>query len=347
MGMLMDGVWRDRWYDTDSTGGRFVRQDTSFRNWITADGSPGPSGQGGFEAEAGRYHLYVSLACPWAHRTLIFRKLKKLEDLISVSVVDHFMGADGWTFDTSDGGTGDRLFGSAYLREIYLRADPHYTGRVTVPVLWDRKRGTIVSNESAEIIRMFNSAFDGITGDDHDFYPEDLRETIDELNAFIYPNVNNGVYRAGFATTQDAYEEAAGDVFAALEALEERLARQPYLAGDRLTEADWRLFTTLVRFDPVYFSHFKCNRKRIADFPNLSNYTRALYQMPGVSDTVDLHHIKMHYYRSHESINPTRIVPIGPDVDYTAPHDRDRQFTNTDRAAPDRETRQSGFATIG
>jgi putative glutathione S-transferase len=324
MGLLIDGEWNTQWYDTRSTGGRFIRTDAQFRNWITADGSAGPSGESGFEAEAGRYHLYVSLACPWAHRTLIVRKLKKLEPLIPVSVVDHFMGEDGWTFDASDGGTGDRLFGSQYLRDIYVRVKSDYSGRVTVPVLWDTKRGTIVSNESSEIIRMFNAAFNDLTGDDTDFYPEPLRDEIDAINDLVYPNVNNGVYRAGFATTQDAYEEAVADVFETLDKLEDRLSRQRYLAGDRITEADWRLFTTLVRFDPVYVGHFKCNLRRIADYPNLSGYTRDLYQVPGVAETVNMHHIKAHYYGSHESINPTGIIPVGPEIDFSAPHDRGR-----------------------
>jgi glutathionyl-hydroquinone reductase len=328
MGMLIEGKWSDRWYDTESTGGRFVRKDASFRNWITADGSAGPTGEGGFEAEANRYHLYVSLACPWAHRTLVFRKLKKLENLISVSVVDHFMGGDGWTFKDDDGGTGDTLFGSQFMRDIYTRAMPDYTGRVTVPVLWDKKRNTIVSNESSEIIRMFNTAFNALTDDEADYYPEELRGEIDAVNELVYPNVNNGVYRSGFATTQDAYEEAVTDVFDALDAIEKRLSEHRYLVGNTMTEADWRLFTTLVRFDPVYVGHFKCNRKRIADYPNLSNYTRDLYQVPGVPETVNLHHIKAHYYGSHETINPTRIVPVGPDIDYSAPHDRERFDTS-------------------
>ena len=324
MGLLVDGKWHTDWYDTESTGGRFVRKESQFRNWITADGAPGPTGEGGFQAEADRYHLYVSLACPWAHRALIFRKLKKLDDLIPVSVVSHFMGDDGWTFDQSEGSTGDALHGVEYLRDVYLRAEPKYSGRVTVPVLWDRKRETIVSNESAEIIRMFNTAFNDLTGETTDFYPEDLHDEIEEVNAFVYPNVNNGVYRSGFATTQEAYEEAVGDVFDALDRLEDRLSSQRYLAGDRITEADWRLFTTLVRFDPVYVGHFKCNLRQIVDYPNLSNYTRDLFQVPGVAETVDLDHIKKHYYRSHETINPTRIVPAGPVIDYSAPHDRDR-----------------------
>jgi putative glutathione S-transferase len=324
MGLLVDGKWHDVWYSTKETGGKFERSQSQFRNWVTRDGAPGPSGKGGFEAEPGRYHLYVSLACPWAHRTLILRRLKRLEEVISVSVVHHFLGKDGWTFLAEDGGTGDHLYGLPFLRDIYTKADPHYSGRVTVPVLWDRKLQTIVSNESAEIIRMLNSAFD-VWGDTTvDFYPEALRGEIDVLNEMIYPTVNNGVYRAGFATTQEAYEEAYDELFAALDTLEERLSRRRYLTGERITEADWRLFTTLARFDPVYVGHFKCNLRRIADYPNLSNYLRDLYQVPGVAETVDIEHIKKHYYGSHETINPTRIVPKGPEIDYSAPHDRAR-----------------------
>lgn len=324
MGLLVDGKWQDKWYDTGKTGGKFERSAAQFRNWITADGSPGPSGKGGFRAEPERYHLYVSLACPWAHRTLIFRKLKKLEDLIPVSVVHHFMGEDGWTFLKEDGATGDTLYGLDYLHQLYSKADPACSGRVTVPTLWDRQRETIVSNESSEIIRMLNSAFDAWGDAGLDFYPEALRPEIDAVNEIVYRNVNNGVYRAGFATAQAAYEEAFGDLFATLDELERRLSRQRYLVGGRLTEADWRLFTTLVRFDPVYAGHFKCNLRRIADYPNLSNYLRELYQVPGVASTVDLHHIKQHYYGSHKSINPTGIVPVGPALDYGAPHDRGR-----------------------
>lgn len=329
MGLLIDGVWHDRWYDTKSSGGRFVRSESQFRNWITADGSPGPSGDGGFEAEAGRYHLYVSLACPWAHRTLIFRKLKGLEKAIGLSVVDPFMGENGWSFGDSPGTVPDPIHGATHLYQVYTAADPEYTGRVTVPVIWDRKRGTIVSNESAEIIRMFNGAFDraGIGDASVDFCPEDLRPEIDAINERVYHAINNGVYKSGFATTQQAYEEAFDELFDALDEVEARLGRRRYLAGDRITEADWRLFTTLVRFDPVYVGHFKCNRQRIADYPNLSNYTRELYQIPGVAETVDLTHIKRHYYESHETINPTRIVPKGPEIDYAAPHDRERKFT--------------------
>ncbi len=328
MGKLVDGVWHDVWYDTKSTRGHFQRAASQFRNWITPDGAPGPTGEGGFAAEAGRYHLTVSLACPWAHRTLIFRKLKKLEDLVSVSVVDPVMLSNGWEFKAPgegvDGSTLDPLFGAATLWQVYLKADPHYSGRVTVPVLWDKKQNRMVSNESAEIIRMFNSAFDGITGSHDDYYPAPLRAEIDALNETIYETVNNGVYKAGFATTQDAYEENVWKLFATLDALEDRLAGRRYLTGETITEADWRLFTTLVRFDAVYVGHFKCNIRRIADYPNLSAYLRDLYQVPGVAETVNLDHIKTHYYRSHLTINPTGIVPAGPALDFAAPHGRER-----------------------
>ncbi len=324
MGMLVDGVWHDVWYDTKTTEGRFERSASQFRNWITPDGAPGPSGVGGFAAEAGRYHLYVSLACPWAHRTLIFRRLKKLEDLITVSVVDPLMLSKGWEFKNTDGGTDDHLFGAATLAEVYLKADPHYSGRVTVPVLWDKKQNRPVSNESAEIIRMFNSAFDGLTGSRDDYYPALLRPEIDALNETIYDTVNNGVYKAGFATAQDAYEENVEKLFATLDALEERLSTRRYLTGGLLTEADWRLFTTLVRFDAVYVGHFKCNIRRIADYPNLYGYLRELYQIPGIAATVNMHHIKDHYYRSHATINPTGVVPLGPILDFDAAHGRER-----------------------
>ncbi|WP_026986569.1 glutathione S-transferase family protein [Fodinicurvata fenggangensis] len=322
MGLLIDGQWHDQWYDTDKHGGRFERDASAFRNWITADGSPGPSGEGGFKAEPDRYHLYVSLACPWAHRVLIFRKLKKLEDLLPVSVVHWYMGKNGWEFREEDGATGDPLFGFDYLYQLYTKAKPDYSGRVTVPTLWDKKKGTIVSNESAEIIRMLNTAFQDYTDVDHDFYPPELREEIDAVNARVYDTVNNGVYKSGFATTQQAYEEAVIPLFDSLDWLEERLSRNRYLVGDHLSEADWRLFTTLIRFDPVYVGHFKCNLRRIVDYPNLWAYTRELYQMPGVAETVDLHHIKHHYYVSHDMINPTGVVPKGPILDYTAPHGR-------------------------
>ncbi|SMF74357.1 putative glutathione S-transferase [Xaviernesmea oryzae] len=324
MGMLVDGKWHDVWYDTKESKGHFKRAASRFRNWVTADGSAGPSGRAGFKAEAGRYHLYVSYACPWAHRTLIFRKLKKLEDLISVSVVDYLMLENGWEFKQRDGATGDTLYGLDYLYQVYLKADPHYSGRVTVPVLWDKQQQTIVSNESSEIIRMFNSAFDGLTGSTADYYPAELRGDIDALNAIVYDTVNNGVYKAGFATAQEAYEEAVARLFETLGMLEKRLAGSRYLFGDRLTEADWRLFTTLLRFDPVYVGHFKCNIRRIADYPNLSGYLRDLYQHPGVAETCNLLHIKNHYYRSHLTINPTGIVPAGPTIDLDAPHGREK-----------------------
>ena len=323
MGRLVDGKWQDKWYDTGKSG-KFERSQSQFRDFVTVDGSPAEGRTRGFKAESGRYHLYVSLACPWAHRTLIFRKLKKLEDVISVSVVHHYMGKDGWTFLAEDGATGDTLYGLDFLHRIYTKADPVYSGRVTVPVLWDKQEKTIVSNESSEIIRMLNSAFDAFGDSSVDLYPEDLRGAIDAVNDFVYPSINNGVYRSGFATKQDAYEEAFDELFGALDRVEAILSRQRYVAGDRITEADWRLFTTLVRFDPVYVGHFKCNLRRIADYPNLSNYTRELFQVPGVAETVNLHHIKHHYYGSHATINPTLIVPKGPEIDYSLPHDRDR-----------------------
>lgn len=323
MGMLIDGQWHDQWYDTKKTGGRFKRQDAGFRNWITADGAPGPTGIGGFKAEPGRYHLYVSLACPWAHRTLIFRALKGLEDMIAVSVVHPLMLDRGWTFEPGEGVVPDPVNGARYMHEVYTAAKPDYTGRVTVPVLWDRETGTIVSNESSEIIRMFNSAFDSVGATGPDFYPAPLRDEIDRVNAPIYDHVNNGVYKSGFATTQKAYAEAVSQLFNTLGGIEEKLACQRYLAGDRITEADWRLFTTLVRFDPVYVGHFKCNIRRLVDYPNLWGCTRELYQVPGVAETVSMDHIKNHYYGSHETINPTRIVPLGPAIDFTAPHGRD------------------------
>lgn len=327
MGLLIDGEWRDKWYDTKSTGGAFKRSETAYRNWITPDGSAGPSGTGGFPAESGRYHLYVSLACPWAHRTLIFRALKGLDDHISVSVVHPDMLSEGWTFDADyDGATGDRLYDLAFLRDIYLKADPKASGRVTVPVLWDKVEKTIVSNESAEIIRMLNSAFDGITGNTDDYWPEDLREAIEPVNSRIYDTLNNGVYKCGFATTQEAYDEAVAPLFDTLDWLEDRLSKQRYLMGERITEADWRLFTTLVRFDPVYHGHFKCNRRRLVDYPNLWAYTRELYQWPGVAQTVNFDHIRRHYYFSQDSVNPHRIVPVGPDIDFDAPHARDKDF---------------------
>jgi putative glutathione S-transferase len=326
MGLLIDGTWHDEWYDTDSSGGRFERQDSAFRNWVTADGAPGPSGEGGFAAEPGRYHLYVSLACPWAHRTLIFRKLKGLEEAIGVSVVHWHMGANGWELRPSDeagaAATGDRLYGLDYLWQLYVKAKSDYTGRVTVPTLWDRERETIVTNESAEIIRMLNSAFDGVGAAEGDYYPEPLRQEIDRINARVYDTVNNGVYKAGFATTQAAYEQAVLPLFESLAWLDGLLAERRYLTGERITEADWRLFTTLLRFDPVYHGHFKCNLKRLVDFPNLWPYARELYQQPGVAETVDLFHIKHHYYGSHGSVNPTGVVPLGPEIDFSEAHGR-------------------------
>ncbi|MFC3613889.1 glutathione S-transferase family protein [Lutimaribacter marinistellae] len=326
MGLLVDGEWKDKWYDTESTGGKFERSESQFRNWVTSDGAPGPSGEGGFEAEWGRYHLYVSLACPWAHRTMIFRHLKGLSDLIDLSVVHPYMLGHGWTFGTDyDGATGDPLHGFDYAHQVYTKADPVYSGRVTVPILWDKKRETIVSNESADIIRMFNSAFDGLTGNTDDYWPAELRSAIEEVNARVYDTVNNGVYKAGFATSQSAYDEAIHPLFDSLDWLEERLATKRYLMGERITEADWRLFTTLIRFDKVYNTHFKCNRNRIVDYPNLWGYVRELYQWPGVAETVNFDHIVGHYYYSHTSINPHRIVPINPDLDLDAPHGRDQR----------------------
>jgi putative glutathione S-transferase len=319
VGLLVDGKWQDKWYDTDKSGGRFEREAARFRNWLTADGSPGPDGQQGFPAEADRYHLYVSLACPWAHRTLIVRALKGLEDLVPVSVVSPIMLDRGWTFAPGEGSSGDALHDADYMHQVYTRAAADYTGRVTVPVLWDRQGDTIVSNESSEIIRMFNSAFNGLTGNDRDFYPEALRTDIDRWNERIYPAINNGVYRAGFATTQEAYEEAYADVFAELDHVDAHLADHRYLVGETLTEADIRLFTTLIRFDAVYHGHFKCNRQRLEDYDHLPRYVRAIYQTPGIAQTVDFEHIKTHYYASHRTINPTGIVPAGPDIDYTVP----------------------------
>lgn len=322
MGLLIDGIWHDRWYDTKKTSGKFVRKDATFRNWVTRDGAAGPSGEAGFKAEADRYHLYVSLACPWAHRTMIFRALKDLDEIVSISVVDHLMLSKGWEFSTNPGAIPDSLFGAQTMADIYLKADPKFTGRVTVPVLWDKQRGTIVSNESSEIIRMFNSAFDDITGNKRDFYPEAMRGQIDSINETVYHDVNNGVYKSGFATSQNAYEEAVTAVFNTLDKLEKILAKSSYIAGDHITEADWRLFTTLIRFDAVYVGHFKCNIRRIEDYPNLSNYLRALYQVAGIKGTVNMDHIKRHYYESHSTINPTGVVPVGPDLDFTSTHNR-------------------------
>lgn len=324
MGLLVDGQWQDKWYDTEASGGRFVREDAGFRNWVTADGSAGPTGVGGFKAEANRYHLYVSLACPWAHRTTIYRKLKGLEDMISLSVVHPFMGDKGWTFAEGAGVIADPIVNASYLYEVYVAAKPDYTGRVTVPILWDKKTNTIVSNESSEIIRMLNSAFDEAGATDVNFLPKALLAEIDTINEFVYSAVNNGVYKAGFATTEAAYKEAVVTLFDALDTLEVRLANQRYLLSDTITEADWRLFTTLVRFDAVYVGHFKCNIRRIVDYPNLWGYLRDLYQVPGIAETVNIEHIKAHYYTSHANINPTRIIPVGPLLDFNEPHDRTR-----------------------
>ncbi|WP_336098223.1 glutathione S-transferase family protein [Roseovarius sp. CH_XMU1461] len=325
MGKLVDGIWRDSWYDTSATGGAFKRDSARFRNWITPDGAPGPSGEGGFAAQSGRYHLYVSLACPWAHRALIFRTLKGLEDHITVSVVHPDMLGEGWELRADyPGATGDTLYGLPYLRDLYTRADPGISGRVTVPLLWDRERDTIVSNESAEIIRMFNGAFDALTGNRDDYWPEDLRAEIAPVNDRIYDTLNNGVYKAGFATSQEAYDAAVHPLFDTLDWLEERLSHRRYLMGTRITEADWRLFTTLIRFDLVYHTHFKCNRGRITDYPALWAYLRELYQWPGVAETVNFDHIVRHYHYSHDTVNPHRIIPINPDPDFSAPHGRER-----------------------
>jgi len=323
MGLLIEGRWRDQWYDTGEDG-QFKRERAQRRHWITADGAPGPSGEGGFAAEAGRYHLYVSLACPWAHRTLILRRLKGLDKLIDVSVVSWLMGENGWTFDTRHGSSGDALDGFEFMHQRYTADDANYSGRVTLPLLWDKQQQCIVSNESADIIRMFNSAFDELTGNTLDFYPVALRGEIDALNQRIYPAINNGVYRAGFATTQAAYEEAFSELFAELDALDKRLGEQRYLAGEYLTEADWRLFTSLIRFDAVYYAHFKCNLRRIEDYPQLSNWLCELYQWPGVAQTVNMAQIKQHYYSSHRTLNPNGIVPAGPALDFNRPHDRAR-----------------------
>lgn len=324
MGLLVDGQWQDKWYDTKASEGRFEREDAGFRNWVTADGSAGPSGIGGFKAEPNRYHLYVSLACPWAHRTTIYRKLKGLEDMISLSIVHPFMGDKGWTFAEGAGVIADPIVKADYLYEVYIAAKPDYTGRVTVPILWDKETNTIVSNESSEIIRMFNSAFDEVGATAVSFLPTELLAEIDTVNEFVYSAVNNGVYKAGFATTEAAYKEAVVTLFDALDTLEARLADQRYLLGDTITEADWRLFTTLVRFDAVYVGHFKCNIRRIVDYPNLWGYLRDLYQVPGIAETVSIEHIKAHYYTSHANINPTRIIPVGPVLDFNEPHDRAR-----------------------
>ncbi len=318
MGLLVDGKWQDSWYDTASTGGRFERKESTFRHWITPDGAPGPNGEGGFDAHPARYHLYVSLACPWAHRTLIVRALKGIEQMVPISIVHWHMGEEGWTFEPGPGVIGDPIHHASRLHQVYTAADPGFSGRVTVPVLWDKRRATIVSNESSEIIRMFSSAFDAFGAAPGDFYPHALRREIDEVNARVYDTVNNGVYKAGFATTQQAYEAAVGPLFKTLDWLEARLAGSRWLVGDTVTEADIRLFTTLVRFDAVYHGHFKCNLRRIVDYPRLFRFVCAVYQLPGVADTVEMSHIKQHYYGSHRTINPTGIVPVGPMQDFTA-----------------------------
>lgn len=343
MGLLIDGKWHDKWYDTAASKGRFERSAAKFRNWITEDGTAGPTGVGGFKAEKGRYHLYVSLACPWANRALIYRAIKGLEDHISVSVVHWYMAEEGWSFDGLQPGKtnaeqqephvegfplGDPINNKKRLHEVYVAADANYSGRVTVPLLWDKKTATIVSNESADIIRMLNSAFDKIGANEGDYYPKALRKTIDDLNKRIYDTVNNGVYKAGFATTQAAYEEAVAPLFETLEGLEQRLSESRYLAGNQITEADWRLFTTLARFDAVYVGHFKCNLKRLVDYPNLWAYTRELYQQSGVASTVNMRHIKHHYYESHTMINPTGVVPQGPTLDFDTPHNREAMLAS-------------------
>lgn len=322
MGLLVEGKWQDTWYDTKGSDGKFQREQAQLRNWVTASGEAGPTGKAGFKAESGRYHLYVSLACPWAHRTLIFRHLKGLEAHISVSVVSPDMLSEGWTFDKPSGSTGDDLFSFDFMHQVYTRNNPTYTGRVTVPVLWDKQQNCIVSNESSEIIRMFNTAFDELTGNELDFYPEAQRQDIDEINEFVYHSINNGVYKAGFATSQQAYEEAYIALFGALDKVEKILSQQRYLTGAKVTEADWRLFTTLIRFDPVYFGHFKCNKKQLEQYPNIAGYIRDLYQTQKVAETVDFYHIKRHYYYSHTMINPTQVVPTGPDIDYLTEHGR-------------------------
>lgn len=325
MGLLVDGVWHDEWYDTSKTGGSFQRWESPFRSWVTRDGSAGPTGEADFKAEAGRYHLYVSYACPWAHRTLIYRKLKGLEDAVDVSVVHWLMRENGWTFESdAEGIVKDNLFGACYLHQIYTRADAKFSGRVTVPVLWDKKHQTIVSNESSEIIRMFNSAFVDVGATGQDYYPADLRKEIDDWNEVIYANVNNGVYRAGFASSQVAYDEAVRQLFETLEKLESRLANRRFLLGSSPTEADWRLLPTLLRFDPIYHGHFKCNLKRLIDYPNLWGYTRDLYQWPAIANTYNAAHAKRHYYESHIKVNPTGIVPFGPILNLDEPHDRHR-----------------------
>lgn len=329
MGLLVNGEWRDDWYDTKSTNGHFKRWDSAFRNWVTADGQPGPTGIGGFKAEGGRYHLYVSYACPWAHRALIFRELKGLEDIIDISVVHWLMAENGWTFEADDGVIADPILNARFMHQIYTAAEFNYSGRVTVPVLWDKKTGTIVSNESSEIIQMFNSAFDGVGAKPGNFFPAHLRDEIDAVNQRVYDTLNNGVYKAGFATTQEAYLAAIKPLFDTLDWLEERLSNQRFLVGEQPTAADWRAFPTLYRFDAIYHSHFKCSRRRLVDYSNLWGYTRDLYQQPGISETVNMEHARRHYFESHRSINPHGIVPVVPaGIDFTAPHGREQLQSN-------------------
>jgi len=316
MGLIQQGQWVDKWYDTKNSDGEFRRQDSRFRSWLTANGDVGPNGEQGFKAEKGRYHLYVSLACPWAHRTLIFRALKGLQEYVDVTAVEPIMLENGWELR-------DPLYGVDYAYLLYLKADPSYEGRVTVPILWDKHTQTIVSNESSEIIRMFNTAFNHLTGNQTDYYPESLRGQIDAINTRVYDTINNGVYLSGFATTQQAYEKAFKALFSSLDWVEDILSKQRYLAGDQLTEADWRLFTTLIRFDAVYFGHFKTNRQQITDYPAMSNYLRELYQIQGIAETVNFEHIKTHYYASHLTINPTGVIPVGPLQDFTKEHNRE------------------------
>jgi len=326
MSLMINGELHENWLAAETDDGKFIRQDSQFRHWITADGSPGPSGNGGFVAEPDRYHLYVSLACPWAHRTLIFRQLKQLSEMIGVSVVHPYMGDKGWHFAEFPGSTPDDVNACDYMYQVYVKAQADYSGIITVPVLWDKKQQTIVNNESSEIIRMFNSAFDALTDSKEDYYPAAWRAEIDRINTLVYDDINNGVYKTGFATSQPAYEEAFTRLFKALDEVERILSVNRYLTGGPLTEADWRLFTTLVRFDAVYYGHFKCNQRRISDYPNLFAFMRDLYQMPGIAATVDMQQVKQHYYYSHESINPTRIVPVGPALDFNLPHDRDSEL---------------------
>jgi len=322
MGRLENGVWIDQWHNTKETKGRYVRKPSIFRNWITADGEAGPTGKGGFLAEKDRYHLYISWACPWAHRTLIFRAIKGLENMVFISGVNAIMCSKGWTFDNGYGVIPDNINHSKYLYEVYLKEDNSYSGRVTVPLLWDKKTSRIVNNESADIIRMFNSAFDNIGAKEGDYYPDNLTDKIDNMNDFIYQNINNGVYRSGFATTQDAYDEAIETLFSGLDKLDHILSKQRYLIGNIITEADWRLLPTLLRFDSVYHGHFKCNKRKLKEYDNLFNYAKELYQFPGISDTYDDKYSKEHYYGSHETINPSGVIAHGPEFEFDQPHNR-------------------------